>query len=406
MSPERSVLNARLKAMARRLRLLSGLDGARIGLFAGALLALGAVLLSKLVPSLPAAPLAGLLAATGLAAGFVASFLRPVPLRVAAIQADLSAGTEEVISTACELHDDSFSRVIEHRAVRLLESLPKRSFLPRRSGKPWILPVLLAAAAAALLPVPALRLAGGNADKTVSLSALKLQKIESDARKLRKIAEETGSRELNRLQAEMKRMAQALRNGDLTQKEALAKLAELSREAESIRKDLDEKQKGLESLAKSPEAKSLAEAASRSDAGEAAKQAKELAGKLASGALSEKSKESLRSSLGELSKSGNSTLADAASKASEALDRGDAQALEKEMGRIAEGLKGGSLADSSPGNEGKQDSGNSPGSEELKEALSDLDASKDELSGNENLASGEKEFCPECGKREPSEGGG
>ncbi|MHC4607264.1 MAG: hypothetical protein ACYTAF_10110 [Planctomycetota bacterium] len=398
MDKDRRFLERRLRRVARRLRWISAANGARAGLVIGAACALGAALLTRVIAPLPAPHVCAALAGVGLIGGFLLGLVRPISLRDAAIRADLQAGTEEVISTAYELRDDAFAPVNLSRAVDIMKTVPPKRFRPRLPLRAPIVPLILLAVAAGLLLLPTLNLGGSGGDTPANLSAMKLAALERDTKKLKRLAEETGDSNLKAMHAEMRKLVRDIRAGKVNKKEALAKLAEISRDAENVKKDLERRGKAMDALEKNAQTKSFAEAASKSDMGAAKEEARKLADKIGSGGLSEGEKEGLSSAMDKLAEQGDPELSEAASSARDALESGDGSSFEKSMGKIAENLKGSA---------GSGKMGKGSASKRLSDAMSGASDAMDELSGGDDLAS-EKDFCPECGKRKESQkkGGG
>ena len=406
MSEKDQVLS-RLRQVARRLRVRSLAMGVLFGLALTAIcccvLAIAAILTPiDHVPWICLACLAfGALSGLLLAPG--------CSVKTAAIHADLAAGTDEVLSSAIEAEGDNrFGAAILSQAAGVVKRVPVKTFASTpRQRPPWPLLAPLGVLAALLfapgLPAPAAE------KRTAELSPERLRRLERRARELKNLSVEIESKELAKLSHDMKKLVTQVRQGKMSRKEALAKLAKLQEQARGIRKDLKAQKKSLAELGKNPETKSMADALARGETEKAKRAAKNLAGKLADGKLGAKSKSGLQSALSKMgkdSKASSGALSEAASKASQALGRGDAKGFGEQMSKLAEAMKNarGGRSGGRQGSSGNNKGGPSGqgGLGEFDDALSDLGGAEDDLSNpgsNGQSANNSKPHCENCGRR-------
>jgi hypothetical protein len=398
------MLYKRLGQIARRLRLHNALRGAVAGLALGLIAALVALAASKFRPFPMTLPIAAGLAALGPLAGAIVGAIRRVTLRMAAIHADHTAGTDEILSSALEFGSDSrVGPVLTARAEKTLASLPTARLVPPLGARvPWT-SLALAAAFAALCFVPAISWSRPDDDKTAAINPAILQALERNAKEIKRVGDQSDNKQLSHLGQEMQRLAQQAKLGELTKKEALAKIAALSERAEQIKQEMDAKKDALAKLEKSPETKGIADALAKGDNAGAKSKAEELADKLGKGDLNDAQKKDLKETLESMSKSSKGELADAAQEAAEAMDSGDAQKFGDKMERLADKMKG--ARSGSGKGEGKPGAGQkAEGEQELDEGRENLSDAQDDLSGDETA--GSQKYCEDCGKRKDSEKGG
>ncbi len=411
MTEKEEVLR-RLRQVALRLHWRTMLMGMLVGLSLTAVC--GAILLfaSKLTP----VPHAEIIGAATLAFGVVAgALLAPrLSIREAAIRADLAAGTEEVLSTAVESDSASpFGAATLAHAAAIVRKRPLGSMVAlRHSRPPWPLWIPLAVFGV-LLFLPGLPAPAGTRD-AAQLSPDRLRRLERDSREIKKLSVEIENKELARLAQQMSQLVTDVKQGKLDKKEALAQLAKLSEKAEGIKKDLEAQQKALADLGKNLETKAMAEALARGDPDAAKKEAAGLAKQLADGKFSADAKDALKDALSRMGEDTKGTNdgkpSEAAGKASDALQKGDAGEFGNQMAKLSESMKGARAGKSKSGQGGKKDgsqggAGNEPG--ELDDATADLGDAKDELSeGSEGGSKSAKnnEHCDNCGRRKDAGG--
>ena len=380
------MLTRRLTQVARRLRLQAAARGAIAGLVIGLLAATLILGLSKLTP-IPQ-PLAVVLGLTllGPIVGAIVAAARRITLLTAAIHADRAARAEQAIAAST--------------TARLTPKLDARF--------PWAATVI-ALLLVGLWWVPAVTWAGPHGNDPATLAPSVLHALEKSAREVKRIGDQTENKELMHLGQEMKKLADQAKLGDISKKEALAKLAELAEKADRIKKEMAGKKDALAKLEKSPATKDLADAVAKGDRDGAKSKADELADKLKSGEMSAEQKQSLKEALDSIAKKSDGELGDAAKEASEALSGGDSKSFGEKMDRLAESMKG--ARDPRGGEKsGKQGSKGAAGEKELDGAKDSMADAQDDLEndgGDSADADGkQKEFCEDCGKKKNSSKGG
>jgi hypothetical protein len=403
------MLTRRLTSLARRLRLQAAARGALGGLVIGLVAALLMLGLSKLTPVPQPLALIGGLALLGTLAGALVAASRRITLLTAAIHADRAAGTDEVISSALEFGaDPRVGPLLVARAEQAIASAPAAKLTPKFDGPfPWVATVL-ALLLVGLWWVPAVTWAGPVGNDPAALAPSVLHALEKSAKEVKKIGDQTENKELMHLGQEMKKLADQARLGEISKKEALAKLADLAEKADRIKKEMAEKKDALAKLEKSPATKELADALAKGDRDGAKSKTDELADKLKSGEMSAEQKQSLKESLDSIAKKSDGELGDAAKEASEALSGGDAKSFGEKMEKLGESLNG--ARDPRGGGEaaGKQGAQGAAGEKELDGAKDAMADAQDDLEGDggESSDGNKKEFCEDCGKRkDPSKGG-
>jgi len=397
------MLTRRLARLAFRLRLRRAVDGALTGLTWG--LGAAAILLAagKLVHFWNPLALAGLAAGAGLLAGAAVKFSRRVSLRQVAALADLGAGSAEVISTAYEWPaEDRFGSAIHARAEAVLRSHKDSSLLPRRSLKiPWRA-TALALLLAVLVPIPTLTFASPPGAEIATISPQVLRALERSGKEMKRIGDQTPNPELSQIGEEMRRLAAAVQLGELSKKEALAKIAALTDRAEEARRELDAKSDALRALARNPETRPMAADAARGNADGAKSRAAELAKKAASGELDAAKMKSLKETLEAIAKEGKGELSRAAATAAKELAKENPKELPAALERLAKELKGAWVPEEMLGAAKAE----LPAGKELAEALKGLEDAEGDLMTEEQLAAALKEYCPDCGKKKDACKGG
>src|SRR5688572_23872740 len=187
------MLSRRLARLAFRLRLRRARAGALDGLTWGFAAAILALIVSKVVSIGPVGVTAAGLVALGAFAGAALRFARKIPLREAAAFADLGAGSDEVISTALETpHEGRFGAEVLARS-RDSQLLPRSSWRVSWTG------VALALVAAALVPVPAIRVAAADASLPAAISPAVLKALERTAKEMKRIGDQTSNPEVRQI---------------------------------------------------------------------------------------------------------------------------------------------------------------------------------------------------------------
>ena len=336
-----------LMAALRKVRLRLGLRRwvryTAASLFVGATAACLWVLLTRLFPQLgdafaPALVLLGV--AYAIATGWA---IRNRPSLVdAALAADTEIGLKERLTTSLELAEAEGAMVdaVHADARRHLERLDVRRQFPLASGSAtrWVyVPLLLLGLSYTLLPefdVLGHRAGQAEAKAREQAVAIKVERIKSLVDPLKaKLGDAGGA--LRDVTAEIDGLADDLASEAITEKQAMARLANLADEVQRRRQGLSE-ENPMPKLAGDTDklgmARELANALQEGRMKDAAKKAGELAKKLREGKLSDKELKELSRDLKKLSEMlGSKTelgaaLADALAKAGASMASGDIDA--------------------------------------------------------------------------------
>ena len=397
------MLNRRLARLAFRLRLRRALAGALAGLAWGLGGAIVLLAVGKFTPLGSPALLAGGAVAAGVLAGTVAGFARSVSLKQAAALADLGAGSAEVISTAFETPEGNrFGAEIHARAEAVLNGRRDAQLLPRRTlPRPWRV-AALALVLAALVPIPAITFSTTPGGAPATLSPVVLKALERSAKEMKRIGDQTSNPEVRQIGEEMQRMAASVRLGEMSKKEALAKIAALTDRAEEARQELEAKTEALRALARNPETRPIAAEAARGNPEGAQSRAGELAKKVESGALDSERLEALKETLQSLAKEGRGDIVKAAAATADALLKKDPKELADKLEKVAKALKGAWVPEEMLDGPAQE----LAAGKELAAALKGLEDAEGDLMTEEEVAAALKGFCPDCGKKKEACKGG
>ncbi|MDK1020112.1 MAG: hypothetical protein QGD90_00560 [Candidatus Hydrogenedentes bacterium] len=309
------------------------------------------VLLSRLFPQLgdAAYPAIGLIGAAYFFATAWAIRNRPTLLD-AALAADTQMGLRERLTTSLELAkaDGAMVEAVHADARRRLEGLDLRRQFPLVSSRAtrWVyVPLLLLGLSYTLLPefdVLGHRERQAEATAREQAVAIRVERIRSAAEPLKeKLGDAEGA--LSDMTAEIDGLADGLASEAITEKQAMARLANLADEVQRRRQGLAEENpmpKLAAGLDKLGMARELASALQEGRMKDAAQKAGELAKKLREGKLSERELKEMSRDLKKLSEMlGSKTvlgaaLAEALAKASAAIESGDMDAAKEAMEAI------------------------------------------------------------------------
>ncbi len=303
------------------------------------------VLLTRLFPQLgdAAYPALVLIGAGYLIATVWAIWRRPTLLD-AALAADARMGLRERLTTSLELAggDGAMVDAVHADARRHLERLDvRRQFrLVTSRAMRWVyVPLLLLGLSYTLLPefdVFGHRERQAEAKAREQAVAIKVERIRSAAEPLRDKSGDAGGA-LSDMTVEIDGLADDLASEAITEKQAMARLANLADEVQRRRQGLSEENpmpKLAADLAKLGMARELASALQEGRMKDAAQKASELAKKLREGKLSEKELKELGRDLKKLAEMlGSKTelgaaLAEALAKVSAAMESGDMDAAQ------------------------------------------------------------------------------
>jgi hypothetical protein len=312
--------------------------------------------LTKLFPTLPdpeyvyiACLVAGVLAATGWAV-----YRRP-RLLDAALEADRRLGLQERLTSSLALegaegpmveavHADARQRLTQ---VNILEAFP---FYPPRAAR-WLLVPVLAFAVASF--VPELDLFGLQKQKVEAKAKQETQRVQAERLKellkpLKEAGAAYGPADVADLPMMLEHLADQLQAGQISEKQALAKVSSMTQELHKREEALKNNMpvpKLLDNMDEYGAARDVAKSVQNGNFGEAAKELQKLAEKLKKGELTPQEKEKLSEGLKKLAdamKSGklgaNPKLAEALNKAGESMQgaSGDMKGLEEALKDLQE----------------------------------------------------------------------
>ncbi|HEX3718826.1 MAG TPA: hypothetical protein VH595_12730 [Verrucomicrobiae bacterium] len=245
---------------ASRRRREHALNGLWLGLFAGALIWLAALVTYKLVP-VPESILgvAAVLACVFMAAGFIRGWLRKPTLEQTARRLDQRQGLEERISTALELAssgpDANWRALLVSEAARVAGKLDARKIFPYRLPRVGVWSVLALALAAGLGFVPEYRskdyLAKKQDAESIKEAGKKIVEITRHTLDHRPPALEPTRKSLENVQE----LGMRLDKANLTRNDALKDLANVAEKLKSQLQELGKKNpefKALERDARTP----------------------------------------------------------------------------------------------------------------------------------------------------------
>lgn len=344
--------------MLRKLRWLLGvqqwIESVAVGLFVSGCACCAWLLLVRLFPLLDGGllPYWLSLGVGGLAASGWAVYRRPT-LLATALEADGRAGLQERLTSSLQLasvegamfealHADARRRL---RDVKVAKAFQLR--LPQRLRLLWV-PVLLFGVGYVFLPEFDLF---GYQERQVAASVekearrVKAERLKSAVRPLKQQDEGVPLKGLAETAMEIERVAEELAAGNLTEKQALAKMSDLSDELRKRREEL-QPESAMERLAAEAgglsEAKKLANNLLNGDFKAAAQSVRELQKKAKEGKLSEEEREKLAQDLEKLSDAlkgedgkQNSMLSEALAQAAADLKSGTLGAQGREEGALS-----------------------------------------------------------------------
>jgi len=323
-------------------------------LFVASVASLLWVVASRLMPALgdPFWPVIAALAAS-YPVGFLIAVLRRPSEDDAAVTADRAFGLRERVTTALELADNAspMAQAARDDARRKVEGARPSHAVPLAIGARarWVYAPLLALGVAYLF-LPELDLFDYNArqaeaDARREAVAVHVERIKEA---LDPLKEENATGEpspLSDITAQLSDLANQMDSGQLTEKQAIAKLDNLAEKVEEQRRQLAEKGM-LPQLANDAErfgmARDVAKALQEGKLADAAKKLAELQKKLQDGSLSKSERESLAKSLQKLAEAMaanpsamSESLAEALAKAAASMTSGDMKAAGESM-KLAE----------------------------------------------------------------------
>lgn len=342
-------LMAALRRLRFRLFITQWTRAIVLSLIASTALACVWLLVTRLFPTVGTVePVAAVLVALGLVAATVYSIWKRPSVLKAALEADRRLGLHERITSSLQLENVEGAMVAAVHAdarARLarLDYANEFPFTAPRAIRWLALPVVLFLVGYVLLPEFDLF---GQRQREVEAKAketamrIEAQRLEEIVKPLEELGLEYNA-DLATISGEVERIAEQLKAGELSEKQAFAKLQDLTDRLADEREKLGAKAPppNLSSeLSKLAFSKDLAENVQKGDFGEAQKKAQELAEKALSGSATPEEKEkvanelsNLASMLGEM----NPELAKALSELSAALKMSDLDGTKAAM----EGLK-------------------------------------------------------------------
>ena len=334
-------LLVQLTRLRRRLLLQSWAHWTVIGLIAGATAGCLWLVATRLFPGLgdPLPVTWALLGLGGLAAG-IQTYRRRLDLVQTALAADRRLGLRERLTSSLALAevDGPMIAALHRDARRHIEGVDLKAQFPWQITKAmkWAyVPVLVFGLGYLFLPEFDLF---GFKERAAEAKA-KVAEVQVHAERLEKAVkplvegEEIAKAKLEDLTGDIAQLAEDMKAQKITEKQALARMSDLSKEIESRMNALQDKQplpQMMESLQQAKAETELGKAVQKGDFSKAAAEAKALQEKLKSGDLSKEEKEKtakelkdlaekLKSSDGELSKA----LAQALSEAAAGMEAGD-----------------------------------------------------------------------------------
>jgi len=232
-------------AFRRRWRLVNAISYLAKGALAGVLFSVFLFLLGIFINIPNIYHLAGGGVSIGLLAGIVFALIQPLSLEKVAILVDKRAGLDERASTALEYaekRDSPFIKSLLNDALNHTRPLSPRRHLPLRLPHEAKFLAFGLVALVVINFLPKYRFAEVREKKRTKAHMAKAAKeVKKATAKLEKTLRAEENLEIARLKEEMKALAEALKRGQLTKKEALAKMAQL---AEKIKK-LEAEKKAL-----------------------------------------------------------------------------------------------------------------------------------------------------------------
>ncbi|MDX9973014.1 MAG: hypothetical protein RBU21_08495 [FCB group bacterium] len=286
----------------------------------------------------------GVLAATGWAV-----YRRP-KLLDAALEADKRLGLQERLSSSLSLegvegpmveavHADARGRLAQVDAAKAFP------YYPPRAAR-WLAVPVLAFAAASF--VPELDLFGLQQKQVEAKAKLETRRVQAErikelAKPIREAASTYGAGDMADMPKALEQLADQLQSGEITEKQALAKVSSLSEDLQKRQENLKQNMPTpqlLDNLAEYGAARDAAKSIQKGEFGQAAKEMQKLAEKMKKGELSPEEKKKLSEGMKKLAdslKSGkmgaNPELAKALEKAAESMEgaSGDMAGMEEAL---------------------------------------------------------------------------
>jgi hypothetical protein len=358
------------------------------------------LIMTRLFPTLDAglASYGVIVALSFFASAYLTYRSRPNVIQ-AALEADRRLGLQERFTSSLELESlqGPMVEALHEDAKRHAEGLNVARAFPLKPPQNlrWLaLPLILFGAGYLFLPEFDLF---GFKDRQVQAKALEEAKrvqadrIKDAAKPLREESEKVSSADLTALATEIERVSEQLRNGEITQKQMLAKLTNLGENLEQQREKL-QSTSSLPQLAKEmanlDSTKEMSKSIMNGELGKAAEKAREMQKKMAEGGMTEKEKEKLADELKKMSealKNGttgdNSALSEALAKAAAALSKAPSDSGEQNDGKSGEQAAQLSMEDVAS----------------ILEQLDKLNTAMKEMSKMQAEQLGKSEFCRSCG---------
>lgn len=279
----------------------------------------------------------------------------------AALEADNRLGLQERVTSSLALADADGPMIDAlhadaRRRLAGLDTAHAFPLYPPRAAR-WLAVPLLAFVLASFMPdIDLFGLHKRQVEATQKDEARRVQaaRLEEVAKRLKEEGAVPGPRNLDALSASFADLAGDLESGELTEKQALAKVTDLAQEIQQHRQALQQNAatpKLLEDLSGFGAAESIAKSIQQGNFGEAAQEAEKLQEKLKKGNLTPEEKKKLAESVkklaealksGELGQKGalNKALAEALAKAGESMQDGKMEGLEEAL----EGLEAAELS--------------------------------------------------------------
>lgn len=303
------------------------------------------LLFTRLFPGFgPVEPVAIVAMLAGILFATVYAIWRRPGLLKAALEADRRLGLQERLTSSLQLAGVAHPMVdaLHQDARAQLARLDYRREFPYVAPRSlrWLAgPVFLFLVGYLLLPE--FDLFGQRARKAEAKAKETAVRIEAeriaDAAKAVRELESGGAAGLDGLAESIERIAASLKTGEITEKQAFARLANLTNQLTEQRQNLAAKTPIPDlrgDISKLDLAKELAENIRKGDVAKAAEMANEMAGKLGSGEATEEEKQQIGKELGELSRMlemSNPELAEAMARMAASIDLKDAQGLKEAM---------------------------------------------------------------------------
>ena len=238
-------IQKKLLAFRRRWRLVNAISYLFKGALAGVLFSVFLFLLGIFISLPDIYYLAGGAICIGLVTGVLFAFIQSISLKTVAILVDKRGGLEERTSTALEYAEERelpFHNPLLNDALKHTLPLSPRRYLPLRLPHEAKFLALGLVTLVVINFLPKYRFAEIREKKRTQVRMdAAAKEVKKATAKLEKTLRAEENLEIARLKEEMKALAEALKRGQLTKKEALAKMAKL---AERIKK-LEAEKKAL-----------------------------------------------------------------------------------------------------------------------------------------------------------------